>query len=207
MSKLTDNFLAMEDFYDVVDIVDRFELQDVKKAVGEDIFYQLTDIVDNLDDANKSVLIYGTMDKLLSTNRGNLTEYHQSYPVLRVDSSTEEKEGIVNTIVNNKINKNLEFLEEELPTIGSMHTTKLAIKIINGIVAFKNQNNVDMMSLAPGVKELMDKIEEEGIKPEALVDKLYKADQLANDESEYVLDFFEDDDREPEEIIDYLIEL
>ena len=207
MSKLTDNFLAMEDFYDVVDIVDRFELQDVKKAVGEDIFYQLTDIVDNLDDANKSVLIYGAMDKLLSTNRGNLVEYHQSYPVLRVDSSTEEKESLVNTIVNNKINKNLEFLEEELPTIGSMHTTKLAMKIINGIVAFKNQNNVDMMSLAPGVKELMDKIEEEGIKPEALVDKLYKADQLANDESEYVLDFFEDDDREPEEIIDYLIEL
>lgn len=207
MSKLTDNFLAMEDFYDVVDIVDRFELQDVKKAVGEDIFYQLTDIVDNLDDANKSVLIYGTMDKLLSTNRGNLVEYHQSYPVLRVDSSTEEKESLVNTIVNNKINKNLEFLEEELPTIGSMHTTKLVMKIINGIVAFKNQDNVDMMSLAPGVKELMDKVEEEGIKPEELVDKLYKADQLANDENEYVLGFFEDDDREPEEIIDYLIEL
>lgn len=197
MSKLSKSILTNKKIEDLIDMVDSFELQQVRKVIGDDNFSNIITIVNSLDNDYSKVLLVGVLDKLLHSTP--LVEYDDVYTTLRKYDEAELKEETANLIVQNTLYDNCTIIpEKELPNIGDLESVKTLIKVINVLSIIETPSTKDLFSVSEeflSIKELMNNYD---LNVEGIIDKLYNLDKNIEDKDSLPKDL--------EELIKYVIE-
>lgn len=197
MSKLSKSILTNKKIEDLIDMVDSFELQQVRKVIGDDNFSNIITIVNSLDNDYSKVLLVGVLDKLLHSTP--LVEYDNVYTTLRKYDEAELKEETANLIVQNTLYDNCTIIpEKELPNIGDLESVKNLIKVINVLSIIETPSTKDLFSVSEeflSIKELMNNYD---LNVEGIIDKLYNLDKNIEDKDSLPKDL--------EELIKYVIE-
>ena len=197
MSKLSKSILTNKKIEDLIDMVDSFELQQVRKVIGDDNFSNIITIVNSLDNDYSKVLLVGVLDKLLHSTP--LVEYDDAYTTLRKYDEAELKEETANLIVQNTLYDNCTIIpEKELPNIGDLESVQNLIKVINVLSIIETPSTKDLFSVSEeflSIKELMNNYD---LNVEGIIDKLYNLDKNIEDKDSLPKDL--------EELIKYVIE-
>ncbi|XWX31279.1 hypothetical protein UDOIXSUF_CDS0016 [Staphylococcus phage PG-2021_1] len=197
MSKLSKSVLTNKKIEDLIDMVDSFELQQVRKVIGDDNFSNIITIVNSLDNDYSKVLLVGVLDKLLHSTP--LVEYDDVYTTLRKYDEAELKEETANLIVQNTLYDNCTIIpEKELPNIGDLESVQNLIKVINVLSIIETPSTKDLFSVSEeflSIKELMNNYD---LNVEGIIDKLYNLDKNIEDKDSLPKDL--------EELIKYVIE-
>lgn len=197
MSKLSKSILTNKKIEDLIDMVDSFELQQVRKVIGDDNFSNIITIVNSLDNDYSKVLLVGVLDKLLHSTP--LVEYDDVYTTLRKYDEAELKEETANLIVQNTLYDNCTIIpEKELPNIGDLESVQNLIKVINVLSIIETPSTKDLFSVSKeflSIKELMNNY---NLNVEGIIDKLYNLDKNIEDKDSLPKDL--------EELIKYVIE-
>ncbi|AXY83941.1 hypothetical protein Terranova_058 [Staphylococcus phage Terranova] len=197
MSKLSKSILTNKKIEDLIDMVDSFELQQVRKVIGDDNFSNIITIVNSLDNDYSKVLLVGVLDKLLHSTP--LVEYDDVYTTLRKYDEAELKEETANLIVQNTLYDNCTIIpEKELPNIGDLESVQNLIKVINVLSIIETPSTKDLFSVSEeflSIKELMNNY---NLNVEGIIDKLYNLDKNIEDKDSLPKDL--------EELIKYVIE-
>lgn len=197
MSKLSKSVLTNKKIEDLIDMVDSFELQQVRKVIGDDNFSNIITIVNSLDNDYSKVLLVGVLDKLLHSTP--LVEYDDVYTTLRKYDEAELKEETANLIVQNTLYDNCTIIpEKELPNIGGLESVQNLIKVINVLSIIETPSTKDLFSVSEeflSIKELMNNY---NLNVEGIIDKLYNLDKNIEDKDSLPKDL--------EELIKYVIE-
>ena len=197
MSKLSKSVLTNKKIEDLIDMVDSFELQQVRKVIGDDNFSHIITIVNSLDNDYSKVLLVGVLDKLLHSTP--LVEYDDVYTTLRKYDEAELKEETANLIVQNTLYDNCTIIpEKELPNIGDLESVQNLIKVINVLSIIETPSTKDLFSVSEeflSIKELMNNY---NLNVEGIIDKLYNLDKNIKDKDSLPKDL--------EELIKYVIE-
>ncbi|AJA42366.1 hypothetical protein [Staphylococcus phage vB_SepM_ phiIPLA-C1C] len=197
MSKLSKSILTNKKIEDLIDMVDSFELQQVRKVIGDDNFSNIITIVNSLDNDYSKVLLVGVLDKLLHSTP--LVEYDDVYTTLRKYDEAELKEETANLIVQNTLYDNCTIIpEKELPNIGDLESVQNLIKVINVLSIIETPSTKDLFSVSEeflSIKELMNNYD---LNVEGIIDKLYNLDKNIEDKDSLPKDL--------EELIKYVIE-
>lgn len=197
MSKLLKSILTNKKIEDLIDMVDSFELQQVRKVIGDDNFSNIITIVNSLDNDYSKVLLVGVLDKLLHSTP--LVEYDDVYTTLRKYDEAELKEETANLIVQNTLYDNCTIIpEKELPNIGDLESVQNLIKVINVLSIIETPSTKDSFSVSEeflSIKELMNNYD---LNVEGIIDKLYNLDKNIEDKDSLPKDL--------EELIKYVIE-
>lgn len=197
MSKLSKSVLTNKKIEDLIDMVDSFELQQVRKVIGDDNFSNIITIVNSLDNDYSKVLLVGVLDKLLHSTP--LVEYDDVYTTLRKYDEAELKEETANLIVQNTLYDNCTIIpEKELPNIGDLESVQNLIKVINVLSIIETPSTKDLFSVSEeflSIKELMNNYD---LNVEGIIDKLYNLDKNIEDKDSLPKDL--------EELINYVIE-
>ena len=197
MSKLSKSILTNKKIEDLIDMVDSFELQQIRKVIGDDNFSNIITIVNSLDNDYSKVLLVGVLDKLLHSTP--LVEYDDVYTTLRKYDEAELKEETANLIVQNTLYDNCTIIpEKELPNIGDLESVQNLIKVINVLSIIETPSTKDLFSVSEeflSIKELMNNYD---LNVEGIIDKLYNLDKNIEDKDSLPKDL--------EELIKYVIE-
>ena len=197
MSKLSKSILTNKKIEDLIDMVDSFELQQVRKVIGDDNFSNIITIVNSLDNDYSKVLLVGVLDKLLHSTP--LVEYDDVYTMLRKYDEAELKEETANLIVQNTLYDNCTIIpEKELPNIGDLESVQNLIKVINVLSIIETPSTRDLFSASEeflSIKELMNNYD---LNVEGIIDKLYNLDKNIDHKDSLPKDL--------EELIKYVIE-
>ncbi|AGR48311.1 hypothetical protein SEP1_184 [Staphylococcus phage phiIBB-SEP1] len=197
MSKLSKSILTNKKIEDLIDMVDSFELQQVRKVIGDDNFSNIITIVNSLDNDYSKVLLVGVLDKLLHSTP--LVEYDDVYTTLRKYDEAELKEETANLIVQNTLYDNCTIIpEKELPNISDLESVQNLIKVINVLSIIETPSTKDLFSVSEeflSIKELMNNYD---LNVEDIIDKLYNLDKNIEDKDSLPKDL--------EELIKYVIE-
>ncbi|WJJ57961.1 hypothetical protein 80A_00182 [Staphylococcus phage 80A] len=197
MSKLSKSILTNKKIEDLIDMVDSFELQQVRKVIGDDNFSNIITIVNSLDNDYSKVLLVGVLDKLLHSTP--LVEYDDVYTTLRKYDEAELKEETANLIVQNTLYDNCTIIpEKELSNIGDLESVQNLIKVINVLSIIETPSTKDLFSVSEeflSIKELMNNYD---LNVEDIIDKLYNLDKNIEDKDSLPKDL--------EELIKYVIE-
>lgn len=197
MSKSSKSILTNKKIEDLIDMVDSFELQQVRKVIGDDNFSNIITIVNSLDNDYSKVLLVGVLDKLLHSTP--LVEYDDVYTTLRKYDEAELKEETANLIVQNTLYDNCTIIpEKELPNIGDLESVQNLIKVINVLSIIETPSTKDLFSVSEeflSIKELMNNYD---LNVEGIIDKLYNLDKNIEDKDSLPKDL--------EELIKYVIE-
>ncbi|ASN67847.1 hypothetical protein 7AX1_24 [uncultured Caudovirales phage] len=197
MSKLSKSILTNKKIEDLIDMVDSFELQQVRKVIGDDNFSNIITIVNSLDNDYSKVLLVGVLDKLLHSTP--LVEYDDVYTTLRKYDEAELKEETANLIVQNTLYDNCTIIpEKELSNIGDLESVQNLIKVINVLSIIETPSTKDLFSVSEeflSIKELMNNYD---LNVEGIIDKLYNLDKNIEDKDSLPKDL--------EELIKYVIE-
>lgn len=197
MSKLSKSILTNKKIEDLIDMVDSFELQQVRKVIGDDNFSNIITIVNSLDNDYSKVLLVGVLDKLLHSTP--LVEYDDVYTTLRKYDEAELKEETANLIVQNTLYDNCTIIpEKELSNIGDLESVQNLIKVINILSIIETPSTKDLFSVSEeflSIKELMNNYD---LNVEGIIDKLYNLDKNIEDKDSLPKDL--------EELIKYVIE-
>lgn len=197
MSKLSKSILTNKKIEDLIDMVDSFELQQVRKVIGDDNFSNIITIVNSLDNDYSKVLLVSVLDKLLHSTP--LVEYDDVYTTLRKYDEAELKEETANLIVQNTLYDNCTIIpEKELSNIGDLESVQNLIKVINVLSIIETPSTKDLFSVSEeflSIKELMNNYD---LNVEDIIDKLYNLDKNIEDKDSLPKDL--------EELIKYVIE-
>lgn len=197
MSKLSKSVLTNSKIEDVMDMVDSFELQQVRKVIGDDNFSNVISIVNSLDNEYSKVLLVGVLDKLLHSSP--IVEYDEVYTTLRKFDEAELKEETANLMFLEILYDNCNIIpKKELPNIGDLELVQNLIKILNILSIMENPNAEDLFSVDEGFSSIQELINNCGLSIEEIINKLYNIDKN-----------IEDKDSLPkglEELIKYVIE-
>ena len=197
MSKLSKSVLTNSKIEDVMDMVDSFELQQVRKVIGDDNFSNVISIVSSLDNEYSKVLLVGVLDKLLHSSP--IVEYDEVYTTLRKFDEAELKEETANLMFLEILYDNCNIIpKKELPNIGDLELVQNLIKILNVLSIMENPNAEDLFSVDEGFSSIQELINNCGLSIEEIINKLYNIDKN-----------IEDKDNLPkglEELIKYVIE-
>lgn len=197
MSKLSKSVLTSNKIEDVMDMIDSFELQQVRKVIGDDNFSNVISIVNSLDNEYSKVLLVGVLDKLLHSSP--IVEYDEVYTTLRKFDEAELKEETANLMVQEILYNNCNIIpKKELPNIGNLELVQNLIKILNVLSIMENPNAEDLFSVGEGFSSIKELINNCGLSIEEIINKLYNIDKN-----------IEDKDSLPkglEELIKYVIE-
>ena len=197
MSKLSKSILTNKKIEDLIDMVDSFELQQVRKVIGDDNFSNIITIVNSLDNDYSKVLLVGVLDKLLHSTP--LVEYDDVYTTLRKYDEAELKEETANLIVQNTLYDNCTIIpEKELPNIGDLESVQNLIKVINVLSIIETPSRIDLFSVSEEVLSIKELMNNYDLNVEGIIDKLYNLDKNIEDKDSLPKDL--------EELIKYVIE-
>ena len=201
------NFLmTTEDIDDAVEMVDSFELQDVKQVLGEDTFLTIMEITDSLPDNHYKIVLLSSLDKLLNTDRSSLIEYDDNFPTIRKYNVTELKRDTVNSVIDSYMNTNIEILYTEYPTLSNYSVVVDSVKVLNTLYLIESKNGKMEASLSEDGEDLYEYITEKGY---GVIDILNKFDDVEDlfDEDDSISNFFSDIDEGKNKTIKSFIEL
>lgn len=197
MSKLSKSVLTNSKIEDIMDMVDSFELQQVRKVIGDDNFSNVISIVNSLDNEYSKVLLVGVLDKLLHSSP--IVEYDEVYTTLRKFDEAELKEETANLMVQGILYDNCNIIpKKELPNISDLELVQNLIKILNVLSIMENPNAEDLFSVDEGFSSIQELINNCSLSIEEIINKLYNIDKNIEDKDSLPKDL--------KELIKYVIE-
>lgn len=192
---------TIEEIDDTLAMIESFELQDIHKAIGDESFFVLMDLLKEMSTHHDMIMLLGAMDRLLSTDRNSLIKYRDDFSNLREYSSKEEKAMLGDELINDIINSNIKYLVEELPIISEFNVVvnTLLILNINHLYTSAGEgstyHNLILKSMSSDAQEFHDLLEDVDV--EELISAFYDLEEIvdsenATDEVRYeAYDFFE----------------
>ncbi|XWX32507.1 hypothetical protein LCFBJUUZ_CDS0048 [Staphylococcus phage PG-2021_76] len=178
---------TMDEIDDTLAMIESFELQDIKKAIGEESFFVLMDLLKEMSNHHDTIMMLGAMDRLLSTDRNSLIEYRDDFSNLRVYSSKEEKAILGDELINDIINSNIRYLVEELPVIGEFNVVVNTLLILNINYLYTSAgegstyHNVILKSMSDDAQEFHDLLDDVNV--EELISAFYDLEAIVDSES------------------------
>lgn len=192
---------TIEEIDDILAMIESFELQDIHKAIGDESFFVLMDLLKEMSTHHDMIMLLGAMDRLLSTDRNSLITYRDDFSNLREYSSKEEKAMLGDELINDIINSNIKYLVEELPIISEFNVVvnTLVILNINHLYTSAGEgstyHNLILKSMSSDAQEFHDLLEDVDV--EELISAFYDLEEIVDsenvvDEVRYeAYDFFE----------------
>lgn len=192
---------TIEEIDDTLAMIESFELQDIHKAIGDESFFVLMDLLKEMSTHHDMIMLLGAMDRLLSTDRNSLITYRDDFSNLREYSSKEEKAMLGDELINDIINSNIKYLVEELPIISEFNVVvnTLLILNINHLYTSAGEgstyHNLILKSMSSDAQEFHDLLEDVDV--EELISAFYDLEEIIDsenvvDEVRYeAYDFFE----------------
>ena len=192
---------TIEEIDDTLAMIESFELQDIHKAIGDESFFVLMDLLKEMSTHHDMIMLLGAMDRLLSTDRNSLITYRDDFSNLREYSSKEEKAMLGDELINDIINSNIKYLIEELPIISEFNVVvnTLVILNINHLYTSAGEgstyHNLILKSMSSDAQEFHDLLEDVDV--EELISAFYDLEEIIDsenvvDEVRYeAYDFFE----------------
>lgn len=192
---------TIEEIDDTLAMIESFELQDIHKAIGDESFFVLMDLLKEMSTHHDMIMMLGAMDRLLSTDRNSLITYRDDFSNLREYSSKEEKAMLGDELINDIINSNIKYLVEELPIISEFNVVvnTLLILNINHLYTSAGEgstyHNLILKSMSSDAQEFHDLLEDVDV--EELISAFYDLEEIIDsenvvDEVRYeAYDFFE----------------
>jgi len=192
---------TIEEIDDTLAMIESFELQDIHKAIGDESFFVLMDLLKEMSTHHDMIMMLGAMDRLLSTDRNSLITYRDDFSNLREYSSKEEKAMLGDELINDIINSNIKYLVEELPIISEFNVVvnTLVILNINHLYTSAGEgstyHNLILKSMSSDAQEFHDLLEDVDV--EELISAFYDLEEIIDsenvvDEVRYeAYDFFE----------------
>ena len=192
---------TIEEIDDTLAMIESFELQDIHKAIGDESFFVLMDLLKEMSTHHDMIMLLGAMDRLLSTDRNSLIKYRDDFSNLREYSSKEEKAMLGAELINDIINSNIKYLVEELPIISEFNVVvnTLLILNINHLYTSAGEgstyHNLILKSMSSDAQEFHDLLEDVDV--EELISAFYDLEEIIDsenvvDEVRYeAYDFFE----------------
>lgn len=192
---------TIEEIDDTLAMIESFELQDIHKAIGDESFFVLMDLLKEMSTHHDMIMMLGAMDRLLSTDRNSLIKYRDDFSNLREYSSKEEKAMLGDELINDIINSNIKYLVEELPIISEFNVVvnTLVILNINHLYTSAGEgstyHNLILKSMSSDAQEFHDLLEDVDV--EELISAFYDLEEIIDsenvvDEVRYeAYDFFE----------------
>ena len=192
---------TIEEIDDTLAMIESFELQDIHKAIGDESFFVLMDLLKEMSTHHDMIMMLGAMDRLLSTDRNSLITYRDDFSNLREYSSKEEKAMLGDELINDIINSNIKYLVEELPIISEFNVVvnTLLILNINHLYTSAGEgstyHNLILKSMSSDAQEFHDLLEDVDV--EELISAFYDLEEIidsenATDEVRYeAYEFFE----------------
>lgn len=192
---------TIEEIDDTLAMIESFELQDIHKAIGDESFFVLMDLLKEMSTHHDMIMMLGAMDRLLSTDRNSLITYRDDFSNLREYSSKEEKAMLGDELINDIINSNIKYLVEELPIISEFNVVvnTLLILNINHLYTSAGEgstyHNLILKSMSSDAQEFHDLLED--VEVEELISAFYDLEEIIDsenvvDEVRYeAYDFFE----------------
>ena len=192
---------TIEEIDDTLAMIESFELQDIHKAIGDESFFVLMDLLKEMSTHHDMIMLLGAMDRLLSTDRNSLITYRDDFSNLREYSSKEEKAMLGDELINDIINSNIKYLVEELPIISEFNVVvnTLLILNINHLYTSAGEgstyHNLILKSMSIDAQEFHDLLEDVDV--EELISAFYDLEEIIDsenvvDEVRYeAYDFFE----------------
>lgn len=192
---------TIEEIDDTLAMIESFELQDIHKAIGDESFFVLMDLLKEMSTHHDMIMLLGAMDRLLSTDRNSLIKYRDDFSNLREYSSKEEKAMLGDELINDIINSNIKYLVEELPIISEFNVVvnTLVILNINHLYTSAGEgstyHNLILKSMSSDAQEFHDLLEDVDV--EELISAFYDLEEIIDsenvvDEVRYeAYDFFE----------------
>lgn len=192
---------TIEELDDTLAMIESFELQDIHKAIGDESFFVLMDLLKEMSTHHDMIMMLGAMDRLLSTDRNSLITYRDDFSNLREYSSKEEKAMLGDELINDIINSNIKYLVEELPIISEFNVVvnTLLILNINHLYTSAGEgstyHNLILKSMSSDAQEFHDLLKDVDV--EELISAFYDLEEIIDsenvvDEVRYeAYDFFE----------------
>ena len=192
---------TIEEIDDTLAMIESFELQDIHKAIGDESFFVLMDLLKEMSTHHDMIMMLGAMDRLLSTDRNSLITYRDDFSNLREYSSKEEKAMLGDELINDIINSNIKYLVEELPIISEFNVVvnTLLILNINHLYTSAGEgstyHNLILKSMSSDAQEFHDLLKDVDV--EELISSFYDLEEIIDsenvvDEVRYeAYDFFE----------------
>ena len=192
---------TIEEIDDTLAMIESFELQDIHKAIGDESFFVLMDLLKEMSTHHDMIMMLGAMDRLLSTDRNSLIQYRDDFSNLREYSSKEEKAMLGDELINDIINSNIKYLVEELPIISEFNVVvnTLVILNINHLYTSAGEgstyHNLILKSMSSDAQEFHDLLKDVDV--EELISAFYDLEEIIDsenvvDEVRYeAYDFFE----------------
>lgn len=170
MNKLADFLLTNEDIEDVTNMIDSFELQEVKSAIGHNAFSTIMMVINNLDEEEDKIIVLSSLDKLLNTNRGSLVNYDSEYTTLRKKTNSELKKELIGETVEDLMYTSVDFLVNNYEDI-SQYEVVINTLITLNLIYLMNDDNTFSVEVGDEGKEVLDYIKEKELNIVELVNK------------------------------------
>ena len=178
---------TIEEIDDTLAMIESFELQDIHKAIGDESFFVLMDLLKEMSTHHDMIMMLGAMDRLLSTDRNSLITYRDDFSNLREYSSKEEKAMLGDELINDIINSNIKYLVEELPIISEFNVVvnTLLILNINHLYTSAGEgstyHNLILKSMSSDAQEFHDLLEDVDV--EELISAFYDLEEIVDSEN------------------------
>lgn len=178
---------TIEEIDDTLAMIESFELQDIHKAIGDESFFVLMDLLKEMSTHHDMIMLLGAMDRLLSTDRNSLITYRDDFSNLREYSSKEEKAMLGDELINDIINSNIKYLVEELPIISEFNVVvnTLLILNINHLYTSAGEgstyHNLILKSMSSDAQEFHDLLEDVDV--EELISAFYDLEEIIDSEN------------------------
>jgi GTP-binding protein EngB required for normal cell division len=170
MNKLADFLLTNEDIEDVTNMIDSFELQEVKSAIGHNAFSTIMMVINNLKEEEDKIIVLSSLDKLLNTNRGLLVNYDSDYTTLRKKTNSELKKELIGETVEDLMYTSVDFLVNNYEDI-SQYEVVINTLITLNLIYLMDDDNTFGVEVGDEGKEVLDYIKEKELNILELVNK------------------------------------
>lgn len=178
---------TIEEIDDTLAMIESFELQDIHKAIGDESFFVLMDLLKEMSTHHDMIMMLGAMDRLLSTDRNSLITYRDDFSNLREYSSKEEKAMLGDELINDIINSNIKYLVEELPIISEFNVVVNTLLILNINYLYTSAgegstyHNLILKSMSSDAQEFHDLLDDVDV--EELISAFYDLEEIVDSEN------------------------
>lgn len=170
MSKLSDFLLTNEDIEDITSMIDSFELQEVKSAIGHNAFSTIMMVINNLKEEEDKIIVLSSLDKLLNTSRGSLVNYDSDYTTLRKKTNSELKKELIGETVEDLMYTSVDFLVNNYEDI-SQYEVVINTLITLNLIYLMDDDNTFGVEVGDEGNEVLDYVKEKELNILELVNK------------------------------------
>lgn len=198
-NNLVRNLMSSEDIDNIVEMVDSFELQDIKLAIGEDALLDVMAIADELEPED-AINLLSSLDKLLNTNRGDLVEYDDTYPNLRVSNVSDIKKDTANLLIDERLHANVITMYTEYPILSNFKLVVDTLKVLNTLYIIESDTEALIAQLNEEGVDLTEYLKDKGVSVTNILNKFDTLEEKYTSD-EKVSAYFDDlEDGEPKTV-------